>query len=52
MHSIAMARTEKKTEKAESEENIDARQRALSQTVDEIKEKFGEGAILTLGEAR
>ena len=47
-----MARTEKKTEKREHEESVDARQRALSQTVEEIKEKFGEGAILTLGEAR
>lgn len=47
-----MTKAEKKEKKVDEAGPIDERKKALTETVDEIKEKFGEGAILMLGDAR
>src|SRR3989344_9204383 len=45
-----MAKVAKKT--TDDVPVVDERRKNLAQTVEEIKEKFGEGAIVTLGETR
>ena len=46
-----MPKTTAKESGAETQET-DAKKATLAETVEELKEKFGEGAILTLGEVR